>query len=206
MKEVLLKLLHLIEAYAGGPEFEGELARAKENFFNPVGAPGGKGANAEVELANFIEWFIFNWPVSDAINLWAKFLRYKGAEVSPEELDVLKQLNHQNYSLFLVKKIGPEKTAVFDLISKTKYKPVHELSPGLHLGDFFLGRLITINEKFYFSEASFFLPRTLKKFYERRSKMARRQQIKRDDFIEELRGAAMKSYRYPRMKLEEFYQ
>jgi hypothetical protein len=206
MKEVMIKLLHLIEAHAGGPEFADELARAKVNFFSPVGAPGEKGANAEVELSNFIEWFVFNWPVSDAVNIWAKFLRHKGAECSPEELDILKQLNHQNYSLFLVKKIGPEKTAVIDLISQTKYKPVHGLSSGLNVGDLFLGRLITINNKFYLSEGAFFLPRGLSKFYRRRTKAVRKRQVKRDDFLEELRGVAMKSYRYPRMKLEEFYK
>jgi hypothetical protein len=206
MREVLQRLLHRVEAFAGGMEYSRELAKAKQSFFNPVGAPGEKGENAEVELSNFIEWFVFDHKMENSGNVWSEFMRYKGAECTSEELEVLKQLNHQNYSLFLVKKADQEKALVRDLVSNQKYKPVQGLSRGLQKGDYFLGRIIIIDKKFYFSEATFFLPRSISEIFLERAKLVRKNRLDKDAFIEELRGLAMKSYRYPRMKLEELYK
>ena len=206
MIEVLLRLLHRVEAYAGGQEFARELAKAKEKFFSPVGAPGEKGENAEVELSNFIEWFVFDRKLENGGNVWAEFMRYCGAECTNEELEVLKQINHQNYSLYLVKTADPERAVVKDLVSNQKYTPVQGLSRGLHKGDYFLGRIVIIDKKYYFSEATFFLPRSISKIFLERAKLVRKKRLNKDQFIEELRGLAMKSFRYPRMKLEELYK
>ena len=132
MKTLLANLVRNIEEFAGSLEFASELTRAKKQFFAPVGAPGENGANAEVELSNFIEWFVFNWSLPDGLNVWAKYLRFQGSEHTPEELDLLKQMDHQIYSLFLVKKDKPGKEAVADIVTGKKYQPVHELSAGLH--------------------------------------------------------------------------
>jgi len=204
----LQRLLHKIEEYAGGLEFAPELKAAKQKFFNPVGAPGKNGVreDAEVELSNFIEWFVFDWKLPDGQNIWAKFLRFKAAEYDASDLDLLKQMNHQNYSLFLVKKTGKDKACVADLVSKRKYRPVQGLSPSLQPGDLLLGRLLTINGRYFFTEALFFIPRSLQKIYQGRAKMVRKGKMDREQFAEELRAAAMKTIRYPRMKLEELYK
>lgn len=206
MKEIILRLLHRIEAFAGGQEFSRELAKAKQNFFSPVGAPGENGANAEMELSNFIEWFVFEHKLEAGGNVWSEFLRYRGAECTEEELETLKQMNHQVYSLFLVKKADPESAVVTDLASNQKYKRVQGLSRGLQKGDYFMGRIMIIDKKFYLSEATFFLPRTVSEIFLERAKKVRKQKLGKDEFMEDLRGLAMKSYRYPRMKLEELYK
>jgi hypothetical protein len=206
MIEVLLRLLHRVEAFAGGQEYTRELARAKQSFFSPVGAPGEKGENAEVELSNFIEWFVFDHKLAAGGSIWTEFIRFKGAECTDEELEVLKQLDHQNYSLYLVNKADPEQAAVTDLASKKKFKPVKGLSRGLQKGDYFLGRIIIINEKFFFTEAVFFMPRNISKIFLELAKKTRKGRMDKDKFVEDLRSLAMKSIRYPRMKLEELYK
>jgi len=204
--EILQKLLQRIEEYAGSEEYALELERAKERFFNPVGKPNEKVETSETELANFIEWFIFDWRLPDGHNLWSKFLRYKGRELSPIELEVLKQIGHQIYSLFQVQAKNSERSRVKDLISGIQYKAVHNLSSALQKGDYFLGRMMVVEEKFYLTEAFFFLPKAMHKFYAKRIKMVRRNKFSKEEFLEELRGLAMKSSRYPRMRLEEFYR
>ena len=204
----LQRLLHKLEEYAGGLEFAQELKTAKQKFFNPVGTPGKNGAreDTEVELANFIEWFVFDWKLPDGQNLWAKFLRFKAAGYDASDLEILKQMNHQQYSLFLVKKNSPGKACVADLVSKKKYRPVQGLSPSLQAGDLFLGRLLTINGQYFFTEAFFFAPRPLGELYERRAKLVRKGKMDREQFLEELRNSVIKAIRYPRMKLEEIYR
>lgn len=208
MNNALPRLLHAIEEYAGGLEYGHELKQAKEKFFSPVGAPGKNGAraDAELELANFIEWFIFDWKLPDGESIWANFVRFRGAKLDPEDLDALKQLSRQNYSLFLVKKTGPGKTAVKDMVSGETFKPVQNLVGALRRGDMFLGRMITINGQYYFTEAIFVIPRSLEKIYKPRAKLVRKGGLRKDEFTDELRGLAMKTIRYPRMKLEEFYK
>jgi len=206
MKTLLANLVRKIEEFAGSLEFASELTRAKKQFFAPVGAPGENGANAEVELSNFIEWFVFNWSLPDGLNVWAKYLRFQGTEHTPEELDLLKQMDHQIYSLFLVKKDKPGKEAVADIVTGKKYQPVHELSAGLHRGDYFVGRLMLINDGYFFTEALFFIPKRLEKIFKVSAKMVRKSKLSSDVFVEELRALAMKSFRYPRMKLEELFK
>ena len=207
MSAVLQRLLHKIEEYAGDPEFAPELKAAKEKFFAGVGQPGEKGAkaDAEVELSNFIEWFIFDWKLPDGQSIWAKFIRFKGAEFDPDELDILKQLDHQVYSLFHVKRIG-EKAAVKDIVSRKSYRPISNLTPAVQPGDLFLGRMIAINGKYFFTEAIFMIPRALEEIYKPHSKLVRKGKMGQDDFTDEVRGLTMKTIRYPKMKVVEFHK
>ena len=195
-----------IEEYAGSLEYASELTRAKKQFFAPVGAPGENGANAEVELGNFIEWFVFTWALPDGLSIWSKYLRFQGTEHTPEELEILKQMDHQIYSLFLVKKDAPGRETAVDIVTGKKYQPVHELSAGLYRGDYFVGRLIIINNEYFFTEALFFIPKRLEKIFKARAKLVRKGKLGHDLFVEELRALAMKSFRYPRMKLEELFK
>ena len=184
-----------------------ELKEAKEKFFAGVGQPGEKGAraDAEVELSNFIEWFIFDWKLPDGQSVWAYFMRFKAAEFDPQELEVLRQLSHQVYSMFYVKRIGAKAT-VRDIVSKKAYKPIQDLTPALQPGDLFLGRLFEVNGKYFFAEAFFVVPRSLQEIYKPHSKLVRKGKMRQDDFTDEVRNLTMKTIRYPKMKVVEFHK
>jgi len=206
MKQVLSQLLQKIELYAGEERFAQELERAKEKFFNPVGFASENGEIAELELANFIEWFIFDWKLEQDKSLWEKFLEEKGDELELIEKETLKEFSSQKYSLFLVKKIAPGQAKVKDLLSKEKFNPVYGLSAGIEKGDFILARIVFSAGQACFTEAFFYLPRTLAKFYQKKARLVRKKQLEKNKFLEELRSIAIKFQRYPRMKLEEYYQ
>ncbi len=206
MKQILSQILDKIELYAGEERFAQELERAKEKFFNPVGFASENSEIAELELANFIEWFIFDWKLEEGKSLWEKFFKEQGENLTPLEKTLLEGFAHQFYSLFLVKKITNQQAVVKDIITRKKINPVYGLSAGIEKGDFILARIVFPAGQACFTEAFFYLPRTLAKFYQKKARLVRKNQLEKEKFLEELRSIAIKFQRYPRMKLEEYYQ
>jgi len=206
MSSILSQVLHKVLAYAGQDNFKAELELAKQKFFNPVGIPGENGTTTESELANFIEWFVFEWPLPGEVKIYEKYLKEESKSLDAIELEFLKSFESQNYSIFQIKKFKPPTAKIRELVSKQKYREVYGLPPALQAGDFILGRLLNVNDQYFFSEALLYLPRNLAKYLERRAKMVRTGKLERGNFLEELKVIAVKSARYPRMRLEELYK
>ena len=203
MKELLSKLLQRIEEYAGEEQFALALKEAKNNFFDQLGIPQENSESAELELANFIEWFIFDFPLEDGKRLWQKFLEEKQNELEPIEKNALGDFSRQIYGLFEIKKILPEKAVVKELVSKKKFDPVYGLEVNLKAGDLVLARVLNISGSLFFTNTFFYLPSELKKFCRKKIRLVRKNKLPKEEFFKELKAIAIKSIRYPRMKLKE---
>jgi hypothetical protein len=206
MNTTLQKILHRVEEYAGNEEFGRDLNQAKEHFFSPVGIPGERGSNPEIELLNFIEWFIFEWPLADGLRIWEKFRGNTNGGFSAEEMEMLNSFSTYNYALFQLKKADPENMTVLDVIADQKIKKVVGMGTALRPGDYFLARLVFFRGQPVMTEALFILPKNMSKLFIRKAKMVRKGKSGKALTVEELRGLAMKAVRYPRMKLEEMYK
>ncbi len=203
MNSILSQVLRKVLEYAGRDNFKAELELAKQKYFNPVGIPGESGNTAELELANFIEWFIFDWPLPGQVQIREKYLREESGSLDAIEMETLKSFAGQNYSVFELKKLKPPMAIVRELVSKQKFKEAYGLPTALREGDFILARLINVNGQYFFSEAFLYIPRNLSKYLWRRAKLVRKQELDRETFLEELKVIAIKAARYPRLKLEE---
>jgi len=206
MTTVSSQLLHQILEYAGRDNFKAELELCKQKFFNAVGVPGESAPTTESELANFIEWFVFDWPLPGGVKLWEKFLKEESAGLDAIALETLKSFASQNYSLFQLKKTRSAAATVRELVSGRKLKEAYGLPSALQIGELFLGRVIEVAGQFFFTEALFYLPRSLAPYLERGSKLVRKNKLDRGNFLEELKIISIKAARYPRMKLEEIYK
>ncbi len=206
MTTVLSQVLRQVLEYAGRENFKAELEFCKQKFFHPVGIPGESAETVESELANFIEWFVFDWPLPGGIKLWEKFLKEESAGLDAIARETLKSFASQNYSSFQLKKIRPPAAVARELVSGRKFKEVYGVPPALQAGDFFLGRMIEVAGQFFFTEAFLYLPRNLAKYLERRAKLVKKGKLDRGNFVEELKIISIKGSRYPRMKLEEMYK
>jgi len=206
MSTILSQVLHKLLSYAGQENFKAELELAKKKFFNPVGIPGENGETTEIELANFIEWFVFDWKLPGSIKLYEKYLKEESKALDAIEKEYLKSFASYNYSLFQILKLKDRIAKVKEIISGQKFKEVYGLVPALEEKDFILARLINVQGQYFFTDALFYLPRGMAKYYLRRAKLVRKQKLDREKFLEEMKVIAIKSARYPRMKLEEIYK
>ena len=124
MSTILSNVLHKVLEYAGQENFKAELELAKQKFFNPVGIPGENGTTTELELANFIEWFVFQWNLPGEVKIYEKYLKEETKGLDAIELLALRSFAQQAYSIFQIKKINSAVAKVKELIGKQKFAEV----------------------------------------------------------------------------------
>lgn len=186
-----------------------ELTRARDSFFGATGEIFDDDTFFEDRTANYLEWFLFNRPMSDGRRAIDVYFERFADGLRGEDLETLRALTQPVHSLFQVKRLLPKKNLVVltDLSDGLRYEVTERRSlVGLEKGDIFEARLIVRGDKTVFLYAFVHHPRVARRFVLR--EMKRRRKAGTADFLPffmALQKLWMQSHRYVHVNPARIY-
>ena len=148
------------------PEVEEEVKEAKEEFIARTGKIYEEDSSFETRMSLFLEWFVFDRKLqNEGMTPLEKLLQNPNSGFSEEEMAIVKVLPENQHSIFEFSKVKEHVIHVIDYADNKK-KQIQERRKnfGLVKKDIFEARIISFEEKFYFSGPMLFHPGGAKKF------------------------------------------
>ena len=197
--------------YAGRPDFQEELAVARELFIERTGPLFESDPSFEHRLTTFLEWFLIdrelNGQSKKPVNL---YIDSELSSASAAEVDSLKALAVSRLELMEFRRWKDGQARFRDLISKGRWVlDMPQIPLGLESGDIVAGRVVNSRNTSYLLESLTLFPRAARKLIVKAAKPYRAnppspsQQI---DFIHHLTYLANRGERYGHVDSREIFK
>ena len=202
------KYLETVIHFVSTGSYEEELLKAREEYGAAVGILSEKEDKYEEILKSFLDWYLFDRPLSDTgkppvDTFYEKF--YRTFENDDEA--VYSGFRKSFESLFLVKKSDETGVWVKDLISKRKFYVEDDVPEGFFRDEIFQVRLIPFREGHRFGESFCFHPLAANKIIRKRLRKIDRNQAEHvRAFLDDLIACRKNSERYRHVDVQRFYK
>jgi len=207
MERAVDEALRALYDYVGRPEFAGELAQARKEFFDQVGAPLPGEPIEELRLGSLTEWFIFDRPLKDrGLTPLEDYMRKHASEIGPETAEVFTGLARAVHSVFLIKKKNDRGAFLVDLYTTKKYKEVKRLHLTLAKGDMAELRLVPVGDDWHATDALCYHPYLAAKSIKKIMKKARKDNQPVAPLLIELMAINTRFERYPKTAKAKAYE
>lgn len=143
MFEALLD--RLVQRVTGA--YGGEIEAARKAYFQRCGEPFQDEPSYELRLRNFLEWYIFDWPLAVGLTPYEAYMA-DAAQPADDKRDFL-PFRDQNHSLFAVKGVAPGKLELLDLWTGKSGEVEAEVTAGYDAGAVVEARLVDAGGKTY---------------------------------------------------------
>jgi hypothetical protein len=147
--------------YAAAP-FDGEIALAREDYFNRAGKVFEDDAELfEGRMASFLEWYVLERPLDGGATPALRALEKANAADQPEDTrKTLAALATSHRSLFDVGSVNGDSVELEDLLGGARFKVLERRSTiGFHPGDVVEARLAWDGGRVIFTKTLLFHPR-----------------------------------------------
>lgn len=124
-----------------------EIEAARKVYFQRCGEPFQDEASYELRLRNFIEWYLFDYPLQFGLTPYEAFMA--DAAQPAEERQAFLPFRDQAHSLFLVEDVREGGLPVVDLWTGRKYRVELEVTAGYDPGAVVEMRLVELEGKNY---------------------------------------------------------
>lgn len=164
-----------------------DILEARKEYQKLAGEIYEDDRSYEARMGLFIEWYIFDrkGPGQEKSPLEI-FIAENSAGEAMDELKNGDNFTNNMNSLFIVKKVNDDEVAALNLIDGNKYNVKENEGKILfRKNDLFEGRIVLIDEKYYFTGNFCFHPKETEKFI--RAEVKKIQSI-RDGFLKELKA------------------
>jgi hypothetical protein len=152
--------------FASDGELADELSRAREEYVERTGSLFETDTDYELRIATFLEWYVYDRPLSCKPNKTPVelYLDTVAASLPETEVNCIRGFTRTILSLFEFKKAKGDTLQMVDILSNAHHKVFDGRRPaGLESGDIIEARLVPVEEKLLFSEAFTFHPRKARK-------------------------------------------
>src|SRR5206468_11241688 len=133
------QLYETVVSFASEGELAEELPKARQEYQQRTGEMFESDASYERRIASFLEWYVFDRPLSAKpghATPMQLYLDTHAATLPPVDLQRLKSLTQTTLSVFEFKSAKDEHFKVLDLLSKVRHKVFERRKPaGLEAGD-----------------------------------------------------------------------
>jgi hypothetical protein len=155
----------VLEAYSKGEYYE-EVKRAKDEFFSRVGQVAEGSENFESQMKAFLDWYLFDRPLSKSEVCPVKMFIFDFINNLPEnDRSIFQDLAKSTHSLFELLKVKGSDVYVKDLFNSENYiVEDSDVNAGFSKGDIFEGRLIQFKDKLVFGSSFVFHPKECRSF------------------------------------------
>ena len=159
-------LIERLILYYTGPNFEGEVAAAKSEFFDESGVVDEENVHFEMRMTQFLEWFLLTRTIRERRETPAQLaLSDKTFKMAVHEHQSFLNIANARHSMFEFLKLRGNDVYVQDLFTGEK-TVIHD-SPvriGFSREEFFSARLIPSEGDFIFGKAFCFHPEDARKY------------------------------------------
>lgn len=197
----------ILKTYSSGPYYD-EIRRAKEDFFNRVGNVAEGTEAFEPFMNSFIDWYLFERPLSDLQKTPVQAYYDGPAQNLPEEdREVFRRLTQSLHSIFELKQIKGRDVTVADLYSGKKYfveeSDVHH---GFSKGDLFEARIIQLGDRYIFGRSFHFHPQKVATFIKDKVKQTKSlEPTQQKRLLYSLASMKNKIEQYPHLDVSHIY-
>lgn len=202
--------LDRVVAYAHEERFKDEVALARKEFFARTGGEVFEDdKSVESRLAAFVDWYMFDRPLSDrGLTPAQAFLEDRGKDLHPTELPIFRGFTETVRGLFELRRQPKEsRLRVRELCSEKEHDVFERRTlAGLAKGDLFEARLIPFQGELLFSGAFCYHPRDARKAI--LAEVKRRRKAGNLDpaaLLDTLLAMALKFERYRNVAVEAIY-
>ena len=202
------KHLEAVIHFASIGDYRRELLEAREEFFYPMGDVSEKEDDYEEKLRKFLDWYMFDRPLTDTgkppmQTFYEKFYR----TFNEDDEKIYDGFRKTFISLFIVKKSDETGVWVKDLIQKRKLFVEDDVPEGFFRDEIFQVRLIPVLNGFRFGDAFCFHPLAVNKIILRRvRKLDRTDAAQVHSFLKDLESRRHNSDRYRHVDVVRFYE
>ena len=202
------KYFETLVHFASTGKYRQEVLAAREEHFAAAGQVSEEEDNYEDKLRRFIDWYIFERPLSDtgyppAVTFFRAFER----SFSDEDRAVYDGFCNTRKGLFVVKKSTEEGVTIQDLVSKEKFFVEDDVPKGFFKDEIFQARLIPFQGGYRFGESFCFHPLAVNKRIQKMAKKVDRQDPEAvRSFLEDLIRRRLESERYRHVDVLRFYE
>lgn len=184
---VLEKLNKIIEQIAESYSSD-EIQAIKKEYQKSSGEIFDDDKSYESRMASFLEWFALDRLIPETNETaMEKYIHANIDNIPSEEIDLYYKFTETIHAIFIVKKIKAETIKVLNLFDDKKYTVTENKGSVIfQKNDIFEGRLIAVDDKYYFTGAFCFHPQNAYKFIEAKAREIKQKQKKILNDLEKL--------------------
>lgn len=146
--------LDALTQWATAAPNDGEIVPAKKEFFARTGEIFDDDKQFEMRMASFLEYFLFDRPLSSGQTPAAAFYRRALAEGPPERAAAFRTFTGTIHGVFEVRRLDFGLSRVRELVSLREYDVTERrMVAGLEVGDVMEARLLPFGGHEFFSHA-----------------------------------------------------
>ena len=156
MKEKFDRLIETITQ----SRFSGDIVEARKEYQKGAGEIYEDDKSYEARMGLFLEWFIFDrLQPGKETTLLESLLTENGNGWSPADREAYEKFSESIHGLFVLKKIQAQHVVVLNLFDDTKYRVKESQGKILfHKNEIFEGRLLPLDDEYFFSGSFCFHP------------------------------------------------
>jgi hypothetical protein len=201
--------LDRVTKWATGPDRQAELLAARADYFARTGEVREDERSFEARMATFLEWYLFDRPLTGGTTPVAAFLQAHAAELSEAERAIHRGLLRTLRAVFEVRKMTDGSGLdIVEPLSGTRYE-VYERRGlvGIQKGDLIDARIVPFEGRLLFSGAFLYHPREARKAVLAEARRRRKVDpaASPEQFAFELAGKALKLERYRNIAVRHIY-
>ena len=199
--------LEALITFASADPYKEELLKAKQGYFARTGDIFEDDRSFEMRIASFLDYYVFDWPVSSVGRTPAQLYLDKGT-LDEKDRAIVQGLTRTRHSLWEVRKIAPELVRLRDCFTGKDEDVFERRQPaGLKKGDLIEARLIPVDGRHLFSPAFCFHPDDAKKAILKEIKRLKKMEpeFSRREFIWSISGMRLKYDRYRNVSVKDIY-
>jgi hypothetical protein len=163
-----------------------DILEARRDYQKIAGEIYEDDRSYEPRMGLFLEWYVFDRKTpGQEKSLFEKFVEQNGGSGVTEELKKAHQFSDNINGIFVVKKIRADEVVALNLLDDKKYSVKESEGKILfHKNDLFEGRIVKVDDSYYFSPHFCFHPPDAEKFIKSEVKMI---VSARDIYLKELK-------------------
>lgn len=197
--------------FAGQPDFQEELATARELFIERTGPLFESDPSFEHRLTTFLEWFLIDRDLTgQSCRPVNRYIETELTDAEDHEVDIVRALSQSRLELMEFRRWKDGQARFKDLITKGRWVlDMPEIPLGLESGDIVAGRVVNSRNSSYLLESLTLFPRAARKLIIKAAKPYRgnppspSEQI---DFIHRLTYLANRGERYGHVDSREIFK
>ena len=202
------KYLETIIHFASTEQYSREVLQAREEYFSTLGYVSEEEDDYEEKLRRFLDWYIFDRPLSDTGKSPVEtFYEKLQRTFNEDDENTYSEFRKSIQSLFIVKKSEETGVQVKDLITRRKHFVEYDVPKGFVKDEIFQARLIPFQGGFRFGESFCFHPISANKIILKRLKSVDRKRLDQVRvFLDDLLQRRRRSERYRHVDSLRFYE